>query len=211
MACELVGAVLISTTLFNTYVYIRMDALANNWIDVLISVLLIWALIKGFRKGFIIELSSLLALVLGIFGAIKFADFTAAYLSENVNLPEDYTPLIAFALTFIIIVIGVHFLARLIQGFVKMIALNFFNRIAGAIFSACKTLLLLCFVLFFIESIDQNTQIIPRKVKQNSFFYYPLSGAAFDLMPKITNSSYFEYLQNEYYEIKEAIPEIGDE
>lgn len=188
-----------------------MEAIVNNWIDVLISILLIWALIKGFRKGFIIELASLLALVLGIFGAIKFADFTAAYLSESVNLPEDYTPLIAFALTFIVIVVGVHFLARLIQGFVKMIALNIFNRIAGAIFSAGKSLLILCFVLFFVESIDQSTKIIPKKVKQNSFFYYPLSGAAFDLMPQITNSSYFEYLQNEFYEIKEAIPEIGDE
>lgn len=188
-----------------------MEALANNWIDVIVIILLLWALIKGYRKGFIIELASLLALVLGIFGAIKFADFTAAYLSENVNLPEDYTPLIAFALTFIVIVIGVHFLARLIQGFVKMIALNFFNRIAGAIFSACKTLLILSFVLFFVESIDQSTQVIPRNVKKNSFFYYPLSGAAFDLMPKITNSSYFEFLQNEFYEIKDAIPDIGEE
>jgi membrane protein required for colicin V production len=188
-----------------------MDALINNWIDVLITIIILWALIKGFRKGFIIELASLLALALGLFGAIKFADFTAAYLSENINLPEDYTPLIAFALTFVVIVIGVHFLARLIQGFVKMIALNIFNRIAGAIFSVCKVLLILSFILFFVESIDQSTQLIPRKTKQKSLFYYPLSAFAFDTMPKITNSSYFEYLKEEFYEIKDAIPEIGSD
>lgn len=195
----------------NGYVYLRMEAIAKNWIDVIISILIIWALIKGYRKGFIIELASLLALVLGVFGAIKFADFTAGYLTENINLPEDYTPLIAFALTFIVIVIGVHFLARIIQGFVKMVALNFFNRIAGALFSACKTLLILSFILFFVESIDQQTQLIPRKNKQSSIFYYPLSGAAFDFMPMITNSTYFEFLQNQYYEIKDAIPTIDEE
>lgn len=188
-----------------------MDAILKNWIDVIIILLLSWGIIKGFRKGFIIELSSLLALGLGIFGAIKFADFTAAYLSENVDLPEDYTPLIAFALTFIVIVIAVHFLARLVQTLVKMVALNFFNRLAGAIFSGLKVLLILSFVLFFIESIDQSTQVIPRSQKQNSLFYYPLSGAAFDLLPKITNSSYFEFLKNEFYEIKDAIPDLENE
>ena len=184
-----------------------MEAILKNWIDIVIIIILIWSLIKGFRKGFIIELASLLALALGIFGAIKFSDFVAGFLSENVNLPTDYTPLIAFALTFIVIVIGVHFLARLIQGFVKMVALNIFNRLAGALFSGLKALLILSFVLFFLESIDQNTNVIPKKLKKSSFFYYPLSGLAFDLMPKITNSDYFDYLKNEYYEIKDAIPD----
>ena len=110
-----------------------MDAILKNWIDVIIIILLAWQIIKGFRKGFIIELASLLALILGIFGAIKFADFTAGYLSSNIDLPEDYTPLIAFALTFVLIVIGVHFIARLVQTLVKMVALNFINRLAGAV------------------------------------------------------------------------------
>ena len=188
-----------------------MEALLKNWIDIIIIILILWSVIKGFRKGFIIELASLLALILGIFGAIKFADLTAAYLSENVNLPEDYTPLIAFALTFILIVIAVHFLARLVQTLVKMVALNFINRLAGAIFSGLKIILILSFVLFFVESVNQSVQVIPRKQKQESVFYYPLSSVAFDLLPKITNSEYFDYLQNEYYELKESIPEIIDE
>lgn len=188
-----------------------MEALLKNWIDIIILILLLWAIIKGFRKGFIIELASLLALILGIFGAIKFADFTAGYLTANVDLPEDYTPLIAFALTFVLIVIGVHFIARLVQTLVKMVALNFINRLAGAVFSGLKTLVILSFVLFFVESIDQNTKVIPQHTKKESLFYYPLSGIAFDLLPKITNSSYFEFLQNEYYELKESIPDVMEE
>jgi membrane protein required for colicin V production len=150
-----------------------------NWIDIILGILILWSLIKGFRKGFIIELASLLALILGIYGAIKFADITAGYLTANVDLPKDYTPLIAFALTFVVIVIGVHFIARLVQKLVKMVSLGFLNRLGGAIFSGIKTVLILSFILFFVDSIDQTLKIIPKEKKDNSILYYPGWGIAF--------------------------------
>ena len=183
--------------------------MAFNWIDIILGSLLLWSLIKGFRKGFIIELASLLALILGIYGAIKFADITASYLSNNIDLPENYTPLIAFALTFVVIVVGVHFLARLIQKLVKMVALNLVNRIAGAIFSGLKTALILSFVLFFVESIDQNIKVIPKDKKNQSLLYYPLSGIAFSIIPSITNSEYFEDLEKEYQNVKDSFPDFN--
>jgi len=185
-----------------------MTQVLNNWIDIILFVFLIWSFIKGFRKGFIIELASLLALILGVYGAIKFADITAGYLTQNVDLPKDYTPLIAFALTFTIIVIAVHFVARLVQKLVKMVALNFINRLAGAIFSVLKTALILSFLLFFIESIDQNLKIIPQKKKDQSLLYYPMSGLVFEYLPKVTNSSYFEELKKEYEKVKDQFPDF---
>jgi len=182
--------------------------MAYNWIDIVLGVLLLWSLIKGFRKGFIIELASLLALILGIYGAIKFADITASYLSNNIDLPADYTPLIAFALTFVVIVVAVHFLARVIQKLVKMVALNFVNRLAGAVFSLLKTVLILSFLLFFVDSIDQNIKVIPKETKDNSILYYPLSGIAFKIIPAITNSEYFEILEEGYQDVKEGFPDF---
>ena len=180
----------------------------NNWIDIVLGVLLLWALIKGYRKGLIIELASLLALILGIYGAIKFADITAIYLSKTVDLPDDYTPLIAFALTFVVIVVAVHFIARLVQKLVKMVALNFPNRLAGALFSGLKITLILSFLLFFIDSIDQNIKVIPKEAKDQSVLYYPLSGIAFKIIPTITNSEYFEILEKEYKEVKDGFPDF---
>ncbi len=183
--------------------------MAINWIDIVLGALLLWSLIKGFRKGFIIELASLLALILGIYGAIKFADITASYLSNNIDLPDDYTPLIAFALTFVVIVVAVHFLARVIQKLVKMVALNFINRIAGAIFSGIKTMLILSFILFFVESIDQSIKVIPKDKKDQSILYYPLSGIAFKIIPAITSSEYFEVLEKEYQNVKSGFPDFS--
>jgi membrane protein required for colicin V production len=180
-----------------------------NWIDIVLGVLILWSLIKGFRKGFIIEFASLLALILGIYGAIKFADITAGYLTANVDLPKDYTPLIAFALTFVIIVVAVHFIARLVQKLVKMVSLSFVNRLAGAVFSGIKTVLILSFILFFVDSIDQTIKVIPKETKENSILYYPVSGIAFKIIPAITSSEYFEILEKEYQNIKAGIPEFN--
>lgn len=180
----------------------------NNWIDIAVGVLLLLALFQGFRKGLIIELASLLALILGVFGAIKFADVTAMYLTQHVDMPEDYTPLIAFALTFVIIVIAVHFVAVFISKLVKMVALNFINRLGGAVFSLLKSAIIISFFLFFVESVDQKTHLISEQTKDQSFFYYPMAGVAFYLIPKITDSEYFKVLEQEFNDLKEGFPDF---
>ena len=72
-----------------------------NYIDLVLGIILIIAAIQGFRKGFIVELASLAALVLGIWGAIKFSDWTAAFITRNTGFHSEHMSTIAFVLTFI--------------------------------------------------------------------------------------------------------------
>ena len=44
-----------------------------NYLDIIIAILLIIAIVSGYRKGFIHQLASLAALILGIFLAVKFS------------------------------------------------------------------------------------------------------------------------------------------
>ena len=48
-----------------------------NWLDAFIVVVLILSLVTGFINGLVKEVASLTALILGIWGAIKFSTFTA--------------------------------------------------------------------------------------------------------------------------------------
>ena len=43
-----------------------------NYIDIIILVIIGYGLVKGFINGLIIEVASVLALILGIWGAIRF-------------------------------------------------------------------------------------------------------------------------------------------
>ncbi len=110
-----------------------------NYIDLVLVIILIIAAFQGFRKGFIIELASLAALVLGIWGAIKFSDWTAGFITRTTGFHSDNMSTIAFVLTFIAIVILIHILGKVLDSAIKAVAMGFLNRLAGIIFTERET------------------------------------------------------------------------
>jgi len=48
-----------------------------NYIDMFVIILLIYAVFRGYTRGFILQLTLLAALGLGIFAALKLSGFTA--------------------------------------------------------------------------------------------------------------------------------------
>ncbi len=175
-----------------------MGELGLNYFDVIILILLLWSAYRGITKGFLIMAASLAALVLGVWGAIRFSDLTATLLVEHLALRSKYTSLIAFAVTFVGIVIAVHLLARAMDKLVKAVALGWANRIAGLVFAVLRTAFLISIVLVILNSIDRRLPFIPREHKENSLLYGPLSRFA----PAI-----FPYLNFE--DIKERVIQPG--
>ncbi len=85
-----------------------------NWIDLIIVVLLILSIVSGFTNGLVKEVASLAGLILGIWGAIKFSFYTADKLYEWFDMTGQFVGIIAFLVTFgIIVVIMVVYIARI--------------------------------------------------------------------------------------------------
>ncbi len=152
-----------------------------NYFDIIVGAILAFALFKGFKNGLIIELASLAALVLGLLGSIKFSGFTASYLSQHIN--SDHIGLIAFIATFILIVIGVHLVAKVVDKLVSAIALGPINRILGTLFSLFKYAFIISVLLAVFNGFERNFKIIPEEQKANSFLYEPLSSIAPSIFP----------------------------
>jgi len=152
-----------------------------NYFDIVVGVLLLLALLKGFKKGLVIELATLAALVLGILGAIKFSDITEQYLSQHIN--SDHIGLIAFFVTFILIVIGVHIIAKMLDKLVSAVALGLINRILGAAFSVLKYAFIISVLMAVFNSFDEKFNIIPDKQKESSILYIPVSKLALTIFP----------------------------
>ena len=151
--------------------------------DLVFLVILVWAAYRGFSKGVILQAATLLALILGIFGAIKFSDYTSAILIENTKMTGEYMPLISFALTFIAIVVVVHLLARIIERLVEAVALGFVNRLAGALFSMTKFAFIISIVLVVLNTIHANYSFLPENKISKSLMYKPLSKFAPGVFP----------------------------
>jgi membrane protein required for colicin V production len=175
-----------------------MQNIGLNYFDLIVAVFILWSAYRGITKGFLVMAASLAALVLGVWGAIRFSDLTATYLIENLGLQSKYTALIAFAITFTGIVIGVHLLARALDKLVRAVALGFANRLAGLAFAVLRTAFLISILLVILNSIDRRVPFIPQEHKDNSLLYKPLSRLA---------PSIFPYLNFE--DIRERIPGSG--
>ena len=129
----------------------------------------------GFRKGLIIEVASLLALILGVYGAIKFSFYISLHLTHYVDWSPEFIHMASLVLTFMGIVLGVHLIARGIQGIVKMAALGIPNRIAGAFFGGLKYLLILAIAIYAVETINNRYPFLKSEIKNKSMFYEPVA------------------------------------
>ena len=146
--------------------------------DFLFAIIFIWASYRGFKKGLIYQATTLAALLLGIYGSIKFSDLMAFFLYEKFGWHSPYIKLIAFIITFTGIIILIHLLGRFIEKMVEMVALGFVNRILGLVFGLIKSAFIISVVLYFFNMVNVNKQIIPEETTNQSYLYKPLSALA---------------------------------
>ncbi len=100
-------------------------------IDILFLFLLVLAVFKGFRNGFIVGLFSMLAFVIGLAAAMKLSALVAIWLGDSVNINVKWIPVLSFLLVFIVVVLLVRILASLLRKTAEALMLGVFDRIAG--------------------------------------------------------------------------------
>ena len=142
-----------------------------NFIDYIILVILALFLIQGYRKGIIIGLATIAALILGIYAAVHFSNYLNSTLMEHLHPSAKWLPILSFSITFILVVIAVMFVAKLTEKLVDLIGMGFFNHIGGAALGLIKGVILISILLFLVKSVDSSGKWLTEKDKKGSFFY----------------------------------------
>ena len=165
-----------------------------NILDIIFLVPLLFALYRGFKKGLIHMIASLAALLLGIFGAIKLRPVFASLLDSVFNISPDHMNVIAFAVAFVTIVLVIHLVAFLVDKLVKAVALNFVNRLLGMAFGLLVTSFVISMILWPINQVNAEKQIIKPKHIEGSLLYKPLSGFAPAVFPYLKKEEWKQYV-----------------
>jgi membrane protein required for colicin V production len=176
-----------------------------NYIDAIIIIILGFSLIRGFINGFVKEAASLAALILGIYGAIKFSSFTAAKLYDYFDMSGKYVGIISFVITFAIIVIIIHFIGVILDKVVEAASLGFINRLVGIIFGFLKSVLIMSVVFVVLNAIEARRPFLPKDKIEQSMFYNPISDIAPAIFPIIGEGGFnqsFERFKKKSEEIK---------
>lgn len=157
-----------------------------NVIDIIIAVVLIFAAVRGFMTGLFSSIASLLAIVLGVFCAIHFSYYVEYALNDSVlDWSHQTNKIVAFAVTFLAVVLGVIFVGKLLTKLADITALGLLNKILGGVFGALKWSLILSVIFLLFDKFNKTIPFVDKKMLDNSVFYYPVKSMVPTLFPSI--------------------------
>lgn len=123
-------------------------------LDLLLAVVIILAVIKGFQRGLIIGVFSLVAVIIGLAAAMKLSIVVAGYVGEAVNVSDEWLPVISFALVFIAVVLLIRLGANAIERTIEIVMLGWVNRLGGVLLYAAIYIVVFSVLLFYAEQVD---------------------------------------------------------
>lgn len=173
-----------------------------NTIDLVLILPLALAVIAGFRKGFIIEVASLIAFIIAIIACLKLTH-------KLMELVQPYTghskwlPFICYILVFVLVYILILWVGKLLEKVVKIIQLGALNMIMGILFSLLKVCLLISLFFWLADMVH----LIPKQTENQSYTYNALHNFASRFIGWI--SDYLPWVKGEINQIETFFANLG--
>jgi membrane protein required for colicin V production len=134
-------------------------------IDLIFAVLIVLAAINGYRRGLIVAVFSVVALIIGIAAAMKLSTVVANYIGHAVKISDKWLPIISFVIVLLVVILLVRWGANALQKIVESIMLGFFNRLGGILLYAAIYVTVYSILLFYAKQMKLiNPDIIHASV-----------------------------------------------
>lgn len=154
-----------------------------NFIDLIIVIVVIIFCIKGYLKGFIHELFSLLIIIFGFTGAFLFYRALGEIVGEFIT-NIDLAVVVSFFLIFFFITIVLILVRNVITQFVDRLNLADVDYVLGTVLGMIKGLLLCGLILIFVvnhpvlklDEVIQRSVIFPFLERMIIYLLYLLPG-----------------------------------
>lgn len=154
-------------------------------LDIVLLVLLLFGLISGLKNGFFVEVASLVGLIAGVYGAIHFSNFAAEFLMDKVDWNEKTVNIVAFAITFIVIVIVIALAGKALTKLADFAALGILNKLLGGLFGLLKAAVILSVILIIFDSLNKGLPFTDKEDLEESTLYEPIKSLVPTIFPII--------------------------
>ena len=123
-------------------------------IDLILGIIILIAIFKGYQRGLIIGLFSLVSVIIGLAAAMKLSTVVAGYIGEAVNVSDEWLPVISFAIVFIVVVLLIRLGANAIERTVEVVMLGWLNKLGGIILYVAIYTVVFSVLLFYAEQVN---------------------------------------------------------
>lgn len=136
-------------------------------IDVIFSILVIISFIRGFKKGLIHAIFTLVAIVVGIIAGVYLSEIAAVYIDKWFNVSSRYLPIVAFIAVFFGVYLLFRLLSKSMEGLFKLMHLNILNKLLGGLVWVVIWIMVFSTVLFYAN----NMKLLSDEIKTESIVY----------------------------------------
>ncbi|WP_226391232.1 CvpA family protein [Penaeicola halotolerans] len=166
-------------------------------VDFFVLVVLAIGAYSGFRKGLLIEIISILALLLAIIGAFKLMDWLVALIMPHAASISYLVPVIAFLLLFIGIILIVRGVGVLLKKLLDLTFFGLFDNIFGALLGIIKWTFGVSLLLWVASAMNFE---IPKEHTEEAVIYPYLESLA----PNTVNliNEYLPVIQDTFDSLK---------
>lgn len=151
-----------------------------NILDVLICVILLFGIWKGWNSGILMQLSGIVGIIAGAWVATAFSDKVVEWFDVGQS-----NEMVVFVVVVIVVMIGVIVLLKLLDKLLNWSGLSFPIKLLGSIFCVVKYIVVLAFMLSCYAKV---TKYVDKPIDKDglvvtSAFYEPLKSVSDVVFP----------------------------
>jgi membrane protein required for colicin V production len=175
-------------------------------LDLIILLPLIYGAYKGYKRGFIMSLFMLLAVIVGLYAAFHFTDVIVSYGKEHFEWKSAYIAPVTFLSLFLIVGAGIYFGGKVLESVIKLAKLSVLNSLAGALLGLLQWTYFVGSLLLMLISFDQKETIISKETKQHSLILPVMTSVLHGSIPGVSSSTLFEFYETQINPPKHETP-----
>ena len=154
--------------------------------DILLIVPLVWGTYRGFYKGLIREVTSLVAIVIVFYVSIKFYAPFASFLNDHIHtkLPRSYVSIAAFVLLFLVLFVIVYAVSIKLEKMTESLHISLVNHLAGGLFGLVKWAFMVSMVISLLAMFGDKADFTFIKFN-HTWTYNHLQMIAPNMLPSL--------------------------
>lgn len=158
-------------------------------VDVIVLLVSVFFFIRGYQKGLLVEVTTIVALILGIIAAMHLAGQVSTLLADTFTKAE-WVFYFGYLLSFLAVFFAVQLIGSGLEKLLQTTGLNIINRILGGLSGLFKVLFLTSLIFWLLEQAES----LGTAFKSEVYVYVYTAPLAPWLINQAT--TYFPFLQD---------------
>ncbi len=122
-------------------------------IDIIYAFVLLMSIFKGYSKGLVLGIFSVIAIFIGLAAALKLSVVVANYLKGDADSSSKWIPIISFILVLVVVILIVGLISRVIKQTIQFAMLGWLDSLLGIVLYIILNTIIYSVILFYAQKV----------------------------------------------------------